>query len=108
MNAHSGKSGEKLQLEGNTGTADKSKMPPKRHAEIMSRAVAARQGEAWISEQPHLSFAYASQYMPTLFEHINSLFSHFRIRAFKQGSEAMQFSSIFNALKGKVTDKKQS
>ena len=42
-------------------------MTAERCGELMAIAMANKQGEAWMSPQPALSFMYGAQYMPDIF-----------------------------------------
>lgn len=80
----------------NANTADEdAKMSPVRHAILMSRAIAAKQDETWISQQPVLFFTYLSQYSPVVWNHINAFVARFRIRAYKRGVESMSLKNVF-------------
>ena len=43
------------------------RMSTERCAELMTVAIANELYEAWISQNPHLMFAYCAQYIPTTF-----------------------------------------
>jgi len=71
----------------NVNDADPTKMTAERHAQLMAKAIATKQAEAWISHNPVLLLTYMAQYVPAMFPMINNAISRFRIELYKHGIE---------------------